>query len=259
MNLPKAYYDFRRWALRHFVPEWYWPAEVNLDGAVIRLRNTPYSFGVRLHLKKGLYEKGERQFIAQTVKPGMQVLELGGSIGVVTAVLAHKVGPTGRVVSVEASPRLAAFSRGWLEKDGRVKVVVGYAFPVWQLPEGLRVESFTGDEVSLGGRVDFNVSDGAAANPPAGEASSRTYDIETLCRENDLRPDALVIDIEGSEALLLKTPPRLPATIKIVVAEMHPWAYPNGEADLERMMNTLREEGFALGARTEDVVLLQRD
>jgi len=258
----QLYYSFRRWALRTLVPDAYWPEHVVLNGARIDIRKTPYSFGVRRSLVDGSYEVAERELICGIVKPGMHVLELGGSIGIIAAVLEHHVGRQGRVVTVEASPRLSGFSRTWLERSGVVKVVTGYAFPVWELPPDLTVHGFSGDEVSLGGHVAFGYggesSGGGAAIAtatrtvpravagPKLSTEPRSYDISTLCAEHDLQPELLVMDIEASEAVVLKQRANLPASLKHIVVELHPWMYADGERDQQRILDAFASEGFVL-------------
>lgn len=51
---------------------------------------------------------------ALTLKPGDRVLHLGTGLGYYTAIMAHCVGPTGRVLGLEVDPALAADARGHL-------------------------------------------------------------------------------------------------------------------------------------------------
>ncbi|MFF7249857.1 methyltransferase domain-containing protein [Embleya sp. NPDC008237] len=65
---------------------------------------------------------------ALDIEPGHHVLELGTGTGWNAALLAHRVGPTGHVTSVEAAPDLAAGARATLTRAGlgdTVMVVVG--------------------------------------------------------------------------------------------------------------------------------------
>ncbi len=266
MAMPKIYYNFRRWALRTFVPDAFWPEYVTLNGAKIRLHGTPYSFGVRSTLKDGSYEIAERTLIVEFARPGMQVLELGGSIGIIAAVVAERVGPTGRVVSVEASPELSGFSRTWLEVGKPVKVLNGYAFPVWNLPPELNIKGFTGGEVSLGGRVEFSFNESsnsggvATATAPAPTASTgvRTYDLSTICREQNLEPELLIMDIESSEEILMKYPANFPPFIKTIIIELHAWMYKDGQNDQQRIIEAIEREGFKLTRQVKHNWLFQR-
>ena len=53
----------------------------------------------------GRYEPQETALLARLLGPGMTAVDVGANWGYFTLVAAHLVGPTGRVVSVEADPR----------------------------------------------------------------------------------------------------------------------------------------------------------
>lgn len=57
------------------------------------------------------------------LRPGQKVLEIGGGSGYHAAVVAHLVGPSGRVYSVERLPALADRARKSLDEAGCSKVV----------------------------------------------------------------------------------------------------------------------------------------
>lgn len=263
MTLQQTYFDFRRWALKTFVPEFVWPKTVDVDGVPIKLRNAPYSFGTKWVLKRGDYEKPERELLHRIVKPGMQVLELGGSIGIVTSVLAKLVGPTGRIVSVEASPELSRHSRTWLEAPGRVDIVTGYAFPVWHLPAGLKVAGFH-QTCSLGGTVNFSVDENGAASAGSGGVAvaapetPESFDLSTLSERFNLNPEVLVADVEGSEAIVLSQRPEYPESLRAICIELHDWLYPNGQADEKAIVKVFENEGFKLTERIHLAWLFER-
>jgi protein-L-isoaspartate(D-aspartate) O-methyltransferase len=75
------------------------------------------------------------------VRPGMSVLELGTGTGYQTAVLAHLVGDTGRVYTIERVPSLAAFARNRLDAMHITNVRYhvgdgssGWPAGLWELP-----------------------------------------------------------------------------------------------------------------------------
>lgn len=75
------------------------------------------------------------------VRPGMRVLELGTGTGYQTAVLAHLVGDTGRVYTIERVPSLAAFAKNRLDAmhvaNVRYRVgdgSAGWPADLWDLP-----------------------------------------------------------------------------------------------------------------------------
>ncbi len=247
----------RRWLLSTFVPEIIWPNEFQLDGVPIPVRGAPYSFGVKRLLCSGDYVKPERQLVARILRPGMNVVEMGGSIGVLTAIIAARIQPGGTLVSVEAADDLVAYSRTWLERRfPHVKVVQGYAFPVHQLPAGLVVHGFDNHGVSLGGQVEYTVTPAANA---AGPADGKTFDIATLCSKNGVPlPDVLVADIEGAETVLLVPGVQLPASIRHVVIELHPGLYAGKAKDRDRLIRFFENQGLPLVERTGESYLFSR-
>jgi len=245
-RLKLTFYAARRRILKRFVPELVWPESVEIDGARIKLRGAPYSFGVKRILRKGQYEGPEREIARKILVPGMTVIEMGSSIGVLTAVMAHFVGKTGTVVAVEASEELTRHSRTWLEADGIVKVVCGFGFPVWEVPSGLVVGGFNSNTGSLGGSVDFSV---APTQSPVRSGGADVLDLRTLCERFNLTPDVLVVDVEGSESLLTQTEPRLPVTIRHLLIELHPWKYVGGEHEMDLIVNSIQADGFELEER----------
>ncbi len=56
------------------------------------------------------YEVGERKFLAQFVRPGWVVLDIGAHYGLYSLLMSKKVAPTGIVIAFEPSPR----ERRWL-------------------------------------------------------------------------------------------------------------------------------------------------
>ena len=69
---------------------------------------------------------------ALTVEPGQRILEVGAGTGYNAALLAHLVGPWGRVVSVELDPELASRATDALQRGNHpVEVVVGDGRSGW--------------------------------------------------------------------------------------------------------------------------------
>ena len=248
-------YRIRRTLLRTLVPEFVWPRHVTIDGARVRVRNAPYSFGVKRVLARGEYEVDERRLLASLVAPGDVVIEMGGSIGVLTAVIAQRVGPAGCVVSVEGSQELTRYSRTWLETLGNVRVVTGFAFPVWRLERRVAIERFEEKWGSMSGRLTFQVTDEQGADA-ASNGGAPLFDVETLAGMAGRPPVTLVVDIEGSEQIVASQPPRFPASLRNLLIELHPHMY--GEDVQAAIIRRIEDEGFAREAQEGTVYLFRR-
>lgn len=239
----------RRWILRRFVPEIVWPSYVILDGVKIAVRGMPYSFGVKLSLSKRQYEQSERTLLCKVIKPGCSVLEMGGSIGILATICVNKVGPEGRVVSVEAAEWIAAQTGSRLAMYPNVSVTNGFAFPVTSVPTSFSCGQFLDSGNTLGGRIDF------AADAPA-LANDRVFDISRLQSEFAIAPDILLIDIEGSELVILEPTATIPECVKHIIIELHPDLY--GDAKEKQIIAALNKLGFSLVEELKHVYLLTR-
>lgn len=234
-------YRLRRTLLRTLVPEFVWPRTVLVDGVEIRVRNAPYSFGVKRVLKRGEYELDERKLLTSILRPGDVVVELGGSIGILTAIIASKVGGSGFVISVEASAKLTEYSKTWLEAGNNVKVLTGFGFPVWQMNLPIEIQKFEEKWGSMSGRVTFSTS-GVATRDDRVTSSHPVFDMRTLSAFAKRPPVTLVADIEGSESILCSQKPDFPPSLRTLLIELHPEMY--GETSKREIIRRIEEDGF---------------
>lgn len=232
---------------------------VDIDGATIPVRHQPYSFGVKRLLSFSKeYESAERELSGTFLTPGMHVIEMGTSIGVVSAVAAQRIGSGGMLVTVEADERLAAHSRSWLEgHTSPVKVLTGCAFPVWRLPTGFQVVDFDAGKGSLGGIVNFSLEDSQVRASSSDDANT-VWDVERICSNYMPFPNALIIDIEGSEFVMTLFDLDFPRSIEFVLIELHPHLYPEGTRTQEAIISRILEAGYELTQNMRDTYLFNR-
>lgn len=247
----KPFYNLRRYILKYFIPELVWPKEVIIDNVKIKLRGAPYSFGIKLILNKGEYECPERNLLRSIDLNGETVIEMGGSIGILTAILANKVGSNGKVISVEASQRLTSYSKSWLEINQNIKVITGFGFPVLKVKSQIDILKFDESGSSLVGQIVYKNSNKNLNN------ESSIYDIQKISNLFNITPTILIIDIEGSEKIIIEQKPDFPSTIKLLLLELHPGIY--GESIKLEIINRVITEGFTIKASEENVYLFYRD
>jgi FkbM family methyltransferase len=138
----------------------------------------------------GHWESWVTQAIARILRPGMRCLDLGANVGYFTLLMAGAVGPSGRVVAVEASPRLADLLSRTIEVNGftdRVTVVQRAA---------------TGRS---GDRLHLHVPPGRLGDGTVSMSSGAdSVEVETVSVDDLLRAwesvDVVKVDIEGCEA-----------------------------------------------------------
>jgi len=234
------------------IPEFVWPKKVIIGGASIKVRNTPYSFGTKLSLLRGKYELNEIKLLQDVLMPDDNVIEMGGSIGVLTRVISTKL-TEGKIISIEASEKLTAYSKELLEKSINTTVINGFGFPVWKLDFNLKVISFDECGGALGGKLQYErlVKKGNSFS-----TGDRIFDLERIVSEYQIEPSALVIDIEGSEKIILDVSPGFSKSIRVILIELHPNLYGIGKAKL--IVSKIEDEGFVLKTELNNVYLFNR-
>lgn len=212
---------------------------VNLAG--VRLRSgTDQARAVRNGLFKRTYEVPEQTLLQQAVRPGDTVLEVGAGIGFIGLLSARMAGPSGRVVSYEANPRLQPV------------IAANYALNA-DRPE-LRMRAITQD----GAPVTFHVSDNVVSSSLYQRAETQSavaVDSDALhAALSEIAPDILVMDVEGAEVDLLAEGDLAP--IRAAVIELHPHIV--GEARIADLIDSLAARGLSVAARLDKNVLVTR-
>jgi FkbM family methyltransferase len=243
-----SFRTFRRNILKIIIPEFFWPKAVHIDGVHFNLRGTPYSFGTKMVLKKGAYEVSERKLLKQLLRPSDTVIELGGSIGILTAIISKLI-PEGRIVSVEASEKISRFSKSWLEEKSNVKVITGFGFPVFELAKKIKITNFDESLGSLGGTAEFLFNENA-------DFDARIYDLKKIIDSFQLEPTILLVDIEGSERVLIEQKAKFPTSLRGIIIELHPHMYESSV--LAKIIHSIQDEGFQLICQDSNVYMFKK-
>lgn len=149
-----------------------------------------------LRIRQGCFETNETYFIKSFLKPGMIVFDIGSHNGYCSLLSCARVGPNGRVVAFEPSPR----ERKRLKRNIFINLI-----------RNIKVESSAvGNYV---GRVNFFIRDDRETGcnsikyfPQGVKFSKITVPITTLddYLQNQPKPDFIKIDAEGAEPEILK-------------------------------------------------------
>lgn len=138
----------------------------------------------------GVYEPELRQFLTAQLKPGETFVDVGANVGVFTLPMARHVGESGKVLAVEASPRVFSYlSRNVAsvglaniicrraavcERDGEVRF---FDAPPVKFGMGSMANRFEGQSVAVEGRT-----------------------LDRLTREAGISPVSVIkVDVEGFE------------------------------------------------------------
>lgn len=195
----------------------------------------------------GLYESAEIRFIERFVHRGMDVVELGASIGGVSCAIARRLSPQDRLVCVEANPDIVGLLSENLGRNapGREVSIVNAAV-----------------SYSSAGTVTFALgSDTLSSQIGAGEAT-RTVPALTLTALLDregLGDYALVCDIEGAEAELFEREGAAFARCHTIVIELHEIRQAGHLVTIDELIRRIRAAtGMTLAARYGEVCAFTR-
>jgi len=147
--------------------------------------------GITPHLAmSGYWESWITTALARTLRPGWHCLDVGANHGYYTLVMADAVGPEGRVVPVEPTPRLAELLRETLDVNGFPDVAV--AQRAASDTEGETLQLVVPERRSLNARLS------AEAGPTDAVVEVESTTIDAVTRDWP-RVDLIKIDVEGAE------------------------------------------------------------
>lgn len=228
----------------------FFTSTARIDGLRFDLRGLPIPAKKKRHLRRGDYELPERILISQFIRPGMHVLELGASLGIISTFIARQVGPSGRLLSVEADASLRPFwDRNLANNQLTGACVTALASPTWgaEVPATLSRKNFQPCDDKLSGRAQSAV--GGGLHVPWKTARA-------VCDENNFVPTAFVVDIEGSEIVWTEGPIGLPAPITTLVVEFHPQY--TGPDVAAQCAQAVLDDGFRLAGYQNHVLAFTR-
>jgi len=191
----------------------------------------------------GQYEPQETALIESLVRPGMTFVDVGAHWGYFSLIAAQRVGALGRVLSVEADPRLfVTLSRNVKTNAlGQIEPIhVAAAAEVGTLRmSGYRevddnwgVSRLRGSSEVTADPTDFDVS---------------TASIDSLLDQRKVqRVDVLKMDIEGAEALALRGMESglRAGRYKLMIIEFHPAALPSFGSSIGAIADLLSNFGY---------------
>jgi FkbM family methyltransferase len=215
------------------------------------LHGEPFRIDPRVrHLLPSSAEPALFAYLHRAIGPGDVIVDAGGFLGAYAIVEARWAGPTGRVVTFEPSPRSAAVARAHFEMN----------------PEGSRITLIEAAVADRAGTARLAVHDEPYRNQIIrGEAKASYYNeaschnegachsvevttIDDVCRELEIRPTLIRMDIQGAELAALEGAREIirtgRGTLRIVV-EMHPQLWQSFGVT----PSTARERLEALGLR----------
>jgi FkbM family methyltransferase len=212
-----------------------------LDGCLFRVDDIKE--GIRTDILRNDYEKEERAAIQRYLDRRLPVIELGGSMGIVSCITNKRLKDPKRHVVVEADP------------DNIPKLVAnrdlnGCHFEVLQM--ALAYES---EEVLF--MKGPNSLSGGIYGHGYGQHKVKTVSLKKLALDRGMGRFTLICDIEGSEVDMVEHEREfIAAAIDTFMVEVHPGI--TGVARTEAMLATLRQIGFRTVSENTGTLVLTR-
>lgn len=145
----------------------------------------------------GQYEPLETAFLQRLLSPGMTFVDVGANWGYFSLVAANRVGDTGRVISLEPHPRMAATLRTNVTANG-LRTITVKQVAVADKSGTLSLTAF--DETS----DNFGVSRVNDCTTVASRFQACSQTLDSVLDEGAVeRVDLVKIDVEGAEDLVL--------------------------------------------------------
>jgi FkbM family methyltransferase len=165
------------------------------DGDRFLLPNIQEPVGWHLFID-GRYEPREVDWVLSQLRPGDTFVDCGANIGAFTIPVARRVGPSGRVLAIEASPRVLPYLRENVARNRLTNVTI---CPVAvDAEDGGTTTFYEADAGRFGGGSLLAGRGGQAASVP-------TRSLDALIAEHRIGGvRVLKIDVEGCEHRVLR-------------------------------------------------------
>lgn len=205
------------------------------------------SFQMKRGFQKGEYELPERNLVTRHLPPDLDVVELGGSIGVVSHFIRRKIGAGRRHVIVEANRRLEPILRrntGIARESA--ETTIDFA-AIWY-GDSPTVDFLVNSDI-LSNHVATNESGGTTVSVPAKTLSR-------ILEENGIRGAySLVCDIEGAEYDLLENDSAALKNCVCMIVEIHPGPFLTSGRTIKTWLDLFRRAGFELVDAERNVIV----
>ena len=211
-------------------------------------RSTDFSPRVRAQMFWGGYEGAETRMIRSILRARPTVVELGSSLGVTTAHIAAVMAPGGRLVCVEANPRLVSgLNKRVAPRTTQMRVDVIHA----AVTSYCGVAELVIADQTVGSRIGAPRPDESVVQVPA-------LTLREILHRTEVTEFDLVSDIEGAEAAFLLGDPAVLGRCGRAVIELHDTVASGRAISVFDLIDAAVATGFRVVSRHGPVVALSR-
>ena len=180
------------------------------------------------------YEKEERKYLRQYLRPDAKVLELGACLGVVSGITNQLLKNPEQHVVVEANPALIP----WIERN-RDQNDAKYQVEHCIISEEKEITFFIDDIIVLG-------STKRSQGRPVKIPGKKIIELEA---SHGFQFDTLIMDIEGGELDFFESNKEKLGQFRQIFMEVHPFGGMLTQAEVDRCEEILKEAGLTLSLR----------
>jgi FkbM family methyltransferase len=167
----------------------------------IRMRLDPADLGPYMILESGVYEPVSVGMVNEHLGAGATFIDVGSDVGYYSLKAAPVVGASGHVIAVEPNPEALERLRGNLAASGASVVAVA---PVACSDAEGTLDLYVAPDPNVG-ETSLSKANASQAGAVTRSYKVRARPLDDIVRESGLtRVDAVKIDVEGAEYLVLK-------------------------------------------------------
>lgn len=232
--------------LRPFVPVW-----VRVDPGVEMLLD-PNDLVSQVILKTGTWERDSWQALQKHLHPGATFVDIGAHIGYYSLKATVPLGPSGRVLAIEPNPETLRKLRANIAAS-RARIIT--VEPVACSGSESIVELFAGPSTNTG-ETSLSRANASQDGPSTATYRVRARPLDAIIREAGVsRVDAVKIDVEGAELMVLKgAQDTLDRFHPVVLAEVVESQLREMGASSAELIAFLQAHGYDSGRRFEENV-----
>lgn len=197
----------------------------------------------------GYYEASERKLIRKYLRSESCVIELGGSLGVISSLIATRLAPDASLFIVEANPGLIPLIENNVRLNRQDIHLTVLNRAIAYVPEG--EVSFWFDPHTAGSAI---IEDEASKAHKI--ASTTLSDVVSMI---NTAPYTLVADIEGAEIQILKKDAKALVNCSKIIIELHTVRWNSQFYDINALVQSFQVLGFCVKESSENVYVFLRD
>jgi FkbM family methyltransferase len=207
-------------------------------GLVVSTAGGHIAPSIKARIFWGLYESAEVRYVRRYLRTDLDVVELGSSIGVVSAHIAKTIQPGFRLICVEANASLLPYLECNLATNvPEVPAIVHHAAVSYERPPNSQGTLVLGNDHLMAKLSETRRGGGSGISVPF-------TTLRELLKTYSVQEYALVCDIEGAEAGLLRDDGQALSTCQQIIIELHDTFIDGVPVSISDMRGMLERQGF---------------